>query len=470
MKKTIKLSLVAALACVGLSTAHAATALEEAIKDVKIDGNLRYRFSSGEWKDGDNYKSIDGHSNITGKQVHNVRVRLGALVQLGYGLNFYGQLQHLSSDRSFPQNSGYNGNNGQTNTSTPFNLRQAYLGYNYEDLELKLGRQGLTTIWDDGMVAMGALASYSGLEGTKLSVFGLDNFENDGDRVFGNNGKGGIGSILGATPANGRVGNTRLKTDAIGNTEASDFLFRQNFLGASMVGSYDLGFASLKPQIWLGYLDNRALFYVLDVRYKMPIIEGLDWGFQFDYLGNSIDSFTKDRFASWDANGQKIKDNLDNGNLINFSGTIEAYGFDAKLGFVTYGKEKVFTINTLEEDGKLGMPGRQIKYLQGSNYTNSFGKNTFAYTNIGYTFNDFRAGIQVVIGGTKTGLGNQDAAKIGGGQKNEYVVDLTYKLGKKLDFLLWYSMLDYNAKDGTASKPDTKGKKNTARFQALYKF
>ncbi|KGI52875.1 major outer membrane protein, partial [Campylobacter sp. MIT 97-5078] len=109
-----------------------------------------------------------------------------------------------------------------------------------------------------------------------------------------------------------------------------DFLFRQNFYGVAAIGAYDLGGSSLDTQLWLGYLNKRATFYALDVKYGLPIDQDLTWTLQVNYLGNSVDSALKSRVGS---------KNIANGNFVQLNGTIKGYGFDGTLGGLMYGKK-----------------------------------------------------------------------------------------------------------------------------------
>lgn len=392
---------------------------------------MRYRYEVGRWAD--NAEGINGQSNITSKQDHRIRVRAGAKADIGSGFKVYGQLQYGND-----KNGGY-GPNSQAVTNGTFNLRQAYVQYDSDfNAGFIAGRQQLNTIWTNNLVGFGAKGYYTGVEGLTLAAFAVDSFEKSGDRIFGSDGTGGVGGIASA--------GTRVSVNSDGTTDASDFLFRQNFYGAAAVASYDTGFGTIDPQLWLGYLNNRAFFYALDVNYNLPINDSLSWGIRANYLGNSVTGDAKDKFATYSTTGQKTRDNLDNGNFFNVAGMLKGYGFDGTLGGLFYGAKNRFTINTIEDTGAFGLnAGKEILYVTGSNITNSFGYNQFVYANLGYTIDAFRVGGQIVYGGTDTARGKYgDAAKFGGGEKTEYVLEASYNITKKINVQGWYSFLDYD--------------------------
>ncbi|TKX28091.1 hypothetical protein CQA38_09005 [Campylobacter sp. MIT 12-5580] len=459
--KLVKLSLAAALAA-GSFSALNAISLEDAIKNVDFSGQLRYRYDTGRWDGSKNNAGISAQGNIGGQQDHKIRARLGAKADIGDGFKVFGQVQYG------PDNNGGYGAGSTTATNRTFDLRQAYLQYDLADYATSFtwGKQEFTSIWTDDISSMSARATYTGIEGLTLTAFAVDSFELDSDRPFYD-----IDDYTNATTTANSVG---------------DFLFRQNFYGAAAIGSYDLGGSSLDTQLWLGYLNKRAFFYALDVVYGLDIDQDLNYALQLSYLGNSVDSALKDKVHSSNLGNMDPESRLGttanganetliaNGNLINLMGTLKGYGFDGSLGGVLYGKKGKFTINRLDDSFLAG--GREIFYVKGSNIMNSFGQNTFGYVKAGYTLpSDLRLGVQFVYGSTQAGdrnIGN--AEYYGGGDKMEAVVEASYNYSKNLNFLLWYSYLDWKSDKGVESAngayEDAKNTKDTVRFQAIYKF
>ena len=176
--KALKLSLVAALA-VGSFSALNAKPLEEAIKNVDLSGDLRYRYDSSTARKAP--QAFIG-AGVAGNQDHRFRARFGAKADIGDGFKIFGQIHYdLDRNRGFgdPASAGQ----GRTQTGNPFALRQAYLQYDMADYGLNfiLGRQELGTIWTDDFVGTAAKVVYSPYDGLAIAAFAVDSFEEDTD-------------------------------------------------------------------------------------------------------------------------------------------------------------------------------------------------------------------------------------------------------------------------------------------------
>lgn len=426
--RKLKLSLVGILALGAFSNASAGL-LEDAIKRVDFDGELRYRYDTGRW-DASKHGGLSGITQggaVEGSQVHRFRTRLGVNADIFDGFRVYGQVQYGEDE-----NGGYG---IPATADTPFHLRQAYLEYANPLLSssIKLGRQELGTIWTDDMVGMAAKVENSGIEGLNISVFAVDSFEEDSDRIGG---------------------------DSVG----SDFIFSRNLYGMSAKADYALGTSSsLKAELALAYLDKRATFYALDLGYGLKITPDLQWDLRVTYLGNSLDNQLKEYLG-----GDEF---VANGNLVNLVGSIEGYGFDGYLGGLYYGSKNKGSINTIEDLGAFGldMVGREILYTQGSLPTEAFGQNTIAYLGAGYTLPaDVRVGVRVAYGATQTGRKDIGYAS-GGGTKTELAAEISYPYSNKLEFSAWYSNLNWKGKTDSVGV-DPQNSKNTVQLEAIYKF
>ncbi|TQR43072.1 hypothetical protein DMB95_00810 [Campylobacter sp. MIT 12-8780] len=440
MSKKIMLSLVG---CMALSsfTSLGAISLEDAIKNVDFTGQLRYRYDTGAW-DGANRGAQSAVQGQNAKQTHRFRARIGAKADIGDGFKVFGQTEYGND-----ANGGYGAGN-KAQTDSPFKLRQAYLQYDLADYGTSFiwGRQELGTIWTTDMVGMAAKALYTGIDGLTLAAFAVDSFDRDPDRAFKDL--------------------DDYTSDATTADSPGDFVFRQNLYGVAAIGAYDLGGASLDTQLWLAYLNKRATFYALDIKYGLPIDQDLSWTLQVNYLGNSVDSALKDRV-------ERMQHKVANGNFVQLNGMIKGYGFDGTLGGLMYGKKGEFSVNFIEDYSSAILPaGKEIFYMKGSNITNSFGQSTFGYAKVGYTLpSDLRLGVQFIYGATAADTGNATtSASLGGGDKMEAVAEVNYNYNKNLNFLLWYSYLDTKADLPANAQADYDSKKNTVRFQALYKF
>lgn len=468
--KAIKLSLATALVASSFSALNAVS-LEEAIKNVDFSGQLRYRNDTGNW-DASKGEGPSAQGTINAKQNNSFRVKLNAKADIADNFKVFGQVQYNAD-----KNGGYK---DPAVTGNSLNLRQAYLQYDYSDVSVILGKQEFGgTVWTDDMVTMAAKLNYTGIAGLKLSAFAIDSFEDDSDRAFYD-----LDSFEEAR--NKKLSDTDRNDPNITAYKFGNFLFDRNLYGVSGVSSYDLGGSSIDSQLWLGYLDKRAFLYAVNVKYALNIAENVDYSIKLDYMGNTLDASVKDKITDLAINGFRAstpgqtggESLIDNGNFVSLAGTLKAYSFDAGLGGYYYGKKGKFTINRLEDaDFGITPGGHQILLIKGSNITNSFGQTTIGYVKAGYTFPaQVRLGAQFAYGTTQAGELNKGNAEFyGGGNKMEVLVEASYKYSDKLNFLLWYSYLDWKAKDGKQGATpgtyvDAKNNKDTIRFQAVYNF
>ncbi|TQR31934.1 hypothetical protein DMB92_06025 [Campylobacter sp. MIT 99-7217] len=439
--KLVKLSLVAALAAGSLSALNAVS-LEDAIKNVDFTGNLRYRYDTA------SAFANNTQSSIKRKQRHGLRAQLNTNAHISDEFRVFGQAQYGNSNEG-----GYgsvaDGNRADTQGS--LKLRQAYLEYVLSDYatSASVGRQVLGTIWTDDFVGIAGKLTNTSIEGVTLAAFWVDGFEmeSDGDEAF-----------------NTTLFTTNLKNaqnQDIPGTNLHDFFFRQNLYGAAAVTSFDLGGQKIDAQLWYGFMQKRASLYALDVKYSLDIAEDLNWGLRASYLGNSVDSTLKDYVA------RRYQAKVDNGTFYRVEGDLKGYGFNGTLGYLGYGKKDAYTVNTVEDTGKLGLPGKELFYSKGSNLTGDKGENAYAYAKVGYTLpQGVSLNVHYLFGATKVGaLGSED----GGGKKQEILGLVSYDYNKALNFQAWYSYLDASS-DLRSGLNEDNYKKNTIRLQALYKF
>jgi len=136
MKKIAKLSLVAAVAVVGLTTANAQP-LEEAIKNVDVSGSVVYRYND---YDNDNTTGVDSDNdadnnykiglNLSSKVNDDVKLNTRFIV----GSQANGSFATLDTA----------GHDGQADVS----LSNVYFGYTgIKNTTVNVGKQGLTTPW-----------------------------------------------------------------------------------------------------------------------------------------------------------------------------------------------------------------------------------------------------------------------------------------------------------------------------------
>ena len=145
MKKIAKLSLVAAVAVAGLTTANAQP-LEEAIKNVDVSGSVVYRYN-------DNSNDIVGGESA---QTNNYKVGLNLSSKVNDDVKFNSRfIVGNSANAGFVQlgnNPGTVANNtndvADTDANAEVSLSHAYFGYTgIQNTTVNVGKQGLTTPW-----------------------------------------------------------------------------------------------------------------------------------------------------------------------------------------------------------------------------------------------------------------------------------------------------------------------------------
>ena len=214
---------------------------------------------------------------------------------------------------------------------------------------------------------------------------------------------------------------------------------------------------NFKPELWLSYMQDRAIFWALDLEYRDKISDNFSYKFKAQYLGNSIDDYLKNR-------------NFTNGQFFAAQAELEFYNFDFSVGGLHWGDEKKGSIHSVEDGGQLIFAGEEgMSTLGSSNYSGDIGKNTFGFVTLGYSFFDsLRFGADLVYGGTKTA---PDALiRLGGGKKSEYVARINYKYSKRLDFYGYYSLVDVKDVDTGVQNIRDGYKNHKIRFQARYRF
>lgn len=134
MKKIAKLSLVAAVAVAGFSTANAQP-LEEAIKNVEVSGSVVYRYN-----DSDNSKKDTGSSATN----NNYKVALNASSKVNEDVKFNSRFIVGGADSGFATLNTQENSDGNVDVT----LSHVYFGYTgLANTTVNVGKQGLTTPW-----------------------------------------------------------------------------------------------------------------------------------------------------------------------------------------------------------------------------------------------------------------------------------------------------------------------------------
>ena len=136
MKKIAKLSLVAAVAVAGLTTANAQP-LEEAIKNVEVSGSVVYRY---------NDYNNDTATNKSSDTNNNYKVALNLSSKVNEDVKFNSRFLVANGDGSFATGTMDTQNTGDANPEVT--LSHANFGYTgIANTTITAGKQGLATPW-----------------------------------------------------------------------------------------------------------------------------------------------------------------------------------------------------------------------------------------------------------------------------------------------------------------------------------
>lgn len=155
--KIAKLSLAAMLS-IGVLNFAQANDLINAIKEVELSGAAEYNYE---------------HLRPSKDESNRHEFKLNADFLAKWSDSFYGVLglRYKSID-------GSGGRADITNTTEPFELYQAYLGYHIAQTQLTLGKQVISSIFTDDIASTGAVLSSSDIPGITLVGFAFDALEN----------------------------------------------------------------------------------------------------------------------------------------------------------------------------------------------------------------------------------------------------------------------------------------------------
>ena len=331
--KLVKLSLAAAVAAGALAMSASAVPLEEAIKDVDLNGYARMRYTHDHLKN-------ETNSN---KGVWEFKSEVDFKAKIDD--NFFGVVgvRFLDIDNGESLSSSNSQNHGAQNPSdkgSDFDIAKAYLGYTVGGTTIAVGRQGIGSFFTDDMYGDGVKITSTDIEGLTISGFWMDSLENDGD----------ISSLeWGAAVDN------KLTTD-------------HNLYGIGFMGSYD----PVSFQLWYNALEDVAQLFAAELALNFDISDDFNLGVKGQYAFSDFDGDYKDAGAS-DADFWAAEANA------GFFGVDLAAGY---LKFEPDDKDKVSFVS-FEDQGSFISPGEELL-----DYRNFSGENHYWYVVAGYTIPD----------------------------------------------------------------------------------
>ena len=365
--KLVKLSLAAAVAAGALAMSASAVPLEEAIKDVDLNGYARMRYTHDHLKN----KADSNKATWQFKSEVDFKAKIDDNFFGVIGVRFWDQDSGESHSTSTGHRGGLNGGDNE------FDVAKAYLGYTIGGTTIAVGRQGIGSFFTDDMYGDGVKITSTDIEGLTISGFWMDSLENDGD----------ISSLdWGAAVDN------KLTTD-------------HNLYGIGFMGSYD----PVSFQLWYNALEDVAQLFAAELALNFDISDDFNLGVKGQYAFSDFDGDYKDAGAS-DADFWAAEANAG------------FFGVDLAAGYLKFEPDnkgdKSFV--SFEDQGSFISPGEELL-----DYTNFTGENHYWYVVAGYTIPD--TGIRIGADYLDGKAHGDDAYEVVGRISYKYNEKLSFK-------------------------------------------
>ncbi|RXJ77145.1 hypothetical protein CRU86_06355 [Aliarcobacter skirrowii] len=394
MKKFTKLSLVAAVAVAGLSSANAKP-LEEAIKDVDVSGTVTYRYDNfgddngaGEETNANKYKI---NFNLSSKV--NEYVKFNSRINVANGAaNDFVSLDKTKSDGT------------QNDQDANVALAHAYFGISViPATTVNVGKQGLATPWTVATDNDGGEQTGTGI----FSVTAVDNF------------------VLGLAYFNQTNINTA-KTDAMTLPLAGN----EDIYAATLQANYGI----VNAEAWYLNANDQFDTYTLAVHGKAELAENANIGYELRYV--SLDAS--------DLNNA-YKDN----SLLRVAVNGKVGIVNARLAYSVTDKDGGLTaLDTDAQNASLGwrlntLGKADAKFLQAT-----LGADILDNLNLSLNYNKLEYDV------AKSALGKDKltAKTTGTAKQDEYFAQLTYKMSKNLDGYIRYGKQDFDGKEENSGR------------------
>ncbi|MGE4381883.1 MAG: major outer membrane protein [Arcobacter sp.] len=408
MKKIAKLSLVAAVAVAGLTSANAQP-LEEAIKNVDVSGSVVYRYNDYK-NDGDTLNGVAETSDTD----NNYKVALNLSSKVNEDVKFNSRFLVADADGAFAATKLDTQNADDANPGV--SLSHAYFGYTgITNTTVNVGKQGLTTPWttaidSDGneQTGTGALAlSTVGPVTLAAAYFNQTNL-NLGDSYIGNK------------------SNTTTRTKVSSLIDGSDDIVTVGAIAA--VGPVTM-------DAW--YLDLTDIFDTYTIGAKASFdVSGIKLGADARYVSLNLD----DSIATTDNNMAKIVLTADAGLV------------DAKLAYAMTDKEGGLT--ALDNDATATLLGWNLTSngkADADYWQAVLGFDILSNLNLSANYGN----LQYVTGTTDV-------------EEEEVYAQLLYKMSKNLNTYVRYGT--YTNEETTAGNTVDRNDDTRGRLQVEYTF
>ena len=295
MRKISKISLVAAVAVAGFSTANAQP-LEEAIKNVDVSGSVVYRYnnydddkaSGNDRIDANNYKiGLNLSSKVNDYVKFNSRFIVGSQTDGGFATLNAGKENNSSNTA---------GSDGQADVS----LSNAYFGFTaIPNTVVNIGKQGLTTPYT-------VAVDINGNEQTGTGILALSTFGpvTAGAGYFNNSNldkSGNINSTMGISVSDlvAGAGKGKDSTNKVAKWNGAGYVAANGDITAGVDGGSDLYVATVqgdldfvKLEAWYLGMQDTFNSYTLAANGNIDLAENAKIGLEARYVNLKLDTDT----------------------------------------------------------------------------------------------------------------------------------------------------------------------------------
>ncbi|MGH2279169.1 major outer membrane protein [Aliarcobacter sp. ERUVET-7] len=449
MRKISKISLVAAVAVAGFSTANAQP-LEEAIKNVDVSGSVVYRYDNA--GEGRVVNTTTGQRDTTDRNRYKVGLNLSSKVNDYVKFNsrfIVGGADSGWATTGAKKNgtNGYTGNNRNGDGNVEVALSNAYFGFTaIPNTIVNVGKQGLTTPYTVAVDINGNEQNGTGI--LALSTFGPITA---GAGYFNNTNVENLSDINAARGLRS-TGNT-------GNIADLNLDAGRDMYVATVQGDLDF----VKLEAWYAGLQNTFNSYTFAATSKIDIAENAKLGLEARYVAlNLTDDYVYMR------NNHQVHGNAVSSGPANNRGTDNGMfrlAVDGKFSIVNarlaYTKtDKEGGLTALDQDAKNTSLGWNITsngYADADYFQAALGVDIL--DNLNFTAHYGNLSSDTQSAGTKfVGLSNTKAEEIYG--------QLTYKMSKNLSTYLRYGNYEEKQKSTGIKQVD----QDMGRLQVAYTF
>lgn len=397
MKKFTKLSLVAAVAVAGLTSASAKP-LEEAIKNVDVSGTVTYRY--------DNFGDDNGKGQLNQDNKYKINLNLSSKVNdyVTFNSRFNVVSPGLESNNDF---AGMGKNDPDLKPEV--GLAHAYFGFTgIANTTVNVGKQGLATPWTVATDNDGGEQTGTGI----FSVTAVDNFV-VGLAYFNQTNINTTGTILEAkAPATENV-----------NLDGSKDIY-----AATLQANY--GFVN--AEAW--YLNAVDQFdtYTLAVHGKVKLAENANIGYEVRYVSLSLDDKAINAITGAIDAGSHNLGSLTSGagednSLLRFAVNGKFGIVNAKLAYSITDKDGGLTaLDTDAQNASLGWRLNTLGKADAKFLQTTVGADVLDNLNLSLNYNTLE-----YDNGTKV-------------DQDELFAQLTYKMSKNLDGYIRYGQQDFD--------------------------